>query len=225
MLVTLAERAAACAPAACGAVTTLSYEEGGEPGPAEAEPPSAVTHPDLAALVDVQWEEGEGPIPTAIRTGEPAVAEDLLGEERWPAYRTAALAAGLRSSTTLPFRRDGMTVTVTLCGFRPGFLDEQTRTAATLVGDLAAQALLRDHQWKQARTEAEQLDNALRSRPVVDQACGILMHILGCDADAAFALLRRRSQRTNTRLLDLAHEVVRTRGRGFDAAFPAAGTR
>ncbi|MEO3752088.1 GAF and ANTAR domain-containing protein [Streptomyces sp. B6B3] len=215
MLVKLAEQAAACAPACCGAAATLTIDESGPA--AESEPPTGLTHPDLAPLVAVQWESGEGPIPAAIRTGEPAGTDDLLAEDRWPEYRTVALDAGVRSCATLPFRHEGVTVTVTVCGFRPGLMDDQTRTATALVGDLATHTLVRDQRFEEVLTEADQLDTAIRTRPVVDQACGILMHILGCDAETAFEILRQRSQRTNSKLVDLAKTVVGNRGRGVEA--------
>ncbi|RKN05671.1 ANTAR domain-containing response regulator [Streptomyces radicis] len=212
-LVRLAEEAALCAPGTCGAAATLG---GGDEPPFETS--TAVTHPDLAPLLDVQAEAGEGPVPTAMRTGEPAGADDLLAERRWPAYRALALERGVRSSVTLPFRHHELTVTVTLCGFRPGLMDARTRIVATLIGDLATRTIARDRAYERALTEVDQLDTALRSRPVIDQACGILMHVLGCDADAAFDLLRRQSQRTNSRLADLAERVVATKGAGLKAA-------
>jgi hypothetical protein len=215
MLVTLAERAASCAPASCGAATTLSAPSHDDL--VDPEPSTAVTHPDLAPLVAVQWTSGEGPIPAALRSGEQAGADDLLADRRWPGYRTAALDAGVRSCATLPFRRDGFAVTVTLCGFRPGApLDDAARTATTLIGDLAVHTLVHDRRYEQALTEVDQLDIALRNRPVVDQASGILMHILGCGAETAFDVLRRQSQRTNRKLTDLAHDVVSTRGQGIE---------
>ncbi|MFD1661504.1 ANTAR domain-containing protein [Streptomyces caeni] len=61
-----------------------------------------------------------------------------------------------------------------------------------------------------------ELGAALRSWPVVDQACGIVMHVLGCDADAAFGVLRRISRGTSRRLSDVAAVVVRRRGRGLE---------
>lgn len=214
-LVALAEQAAACVPATCGAVATMTLDASGAgAGPDPAEPPPAgVTHPDLAPLLHVQWERDEGPIPAAVRTGEPAGADDLLRDDRWPAYRAVALDAGVRSCATLPFRYDGVTVTVTLCGFRPGAVTGGARRAAALIGELAARGLASDQRYERALTEVDQLDAAMRTRPVVDQACGILMHLTGCDAGEAFTLLRRQSQRRNRKLADVAAELVETRGR------------
>ncbi|MDG9701420.1 ANTAR domain-containing response regulator [Streptomyces sp. DH37] len=209
-LARLAEQVVRCTPGCCGATATA--HTGGDP----AEGTTAVTHPDLSALVAVQWEDGDGPVPQALRTGRPAGSDDLLLDDRWPGYRARALDMGLRSSATLPYRRGDLTLTVTVHGFRPHPLEETVHCPAALLGDLAATGLARDRRYREALAEVEQLEGALRSRPVVDQACGIVMYVLGCDAEEAFALLRRISQHTNRKLSDLARALVRTRGHGIE---------
>lgn len=204
----LVEQAARCTSECCGASSMVS--EGGM------ERPAAVTHPDLVRLVSVQLRSGEGPIPAALERGEPVDSADLLREERWPAYRAVALDSGVRSSVTIPFRRSGLTVTLSLYSFRPGTLEDVPHGPARALGDLAATCLVRDRSYRAALTELDQLGAALRSRPVVDQACGIVMHVLGCDADAAFGVLRRISQGTNRKLTEVAGAVVDKRGRGLE---------
>ncbi|MEE1941921.1 GAF and ANTAR domain-containing protein [Streptomyces sp. TRM 70361] len=209
-LARLAERVVRHTPGCCGAAATAHSGEEAD------EAPTAVTHPDLSALLAVQWETGEGPVLQALRTGHPAGADDLLLEERWPCYRARALDMGLRSSATLPYRRDGLTLAVTVFGFRPRPLADTVDCPAALLGELAATGLARDLRFREALAEVEQLEGALRSRPVVDQACGIVMYVLGCDAEEAFALLRRISQHTNRKLAELAGALVRTRGHGIE---------
>ncbi|MEV0227588.1 GAF and ANTAR domain-containing protein [Streptomyces sp. NPDC050704] len=204
----LAEQAVRCTADCCGAGTTVS--DGGT------ERPAAVTHPDLAALVSVQLRSGDGPIPTALAGGEPVESGDLLREERWPQYRAMALDSGVRSSVTIPFRRSGLTVTLSLYSFRPGRLEDASRGPARALGDLAATCLVRDRSYRAALTELDQLGAAMRTRPVVDRACGIVMHVLGCDADTAFGVLRRISQGTNRKLSEVASALVETRGRGLE---------
>ncbi|WP_308409593.1 ANTAR domain-containing protein [Streptomyces sp. A3M-1-3] len=89
---------------------------------------------------------------------------------------------------------------------------------------MAAAGMVRDRRYIAALSEVGQLENALRSRPVIDQASGILMHVLGCDADDAFGTPRRISQRDNRKLADVAEAVVRTRGLGRAGA-PRSGSR
>ncbi|MTE21622.1 ANTAR domain-containing protein [Streptomyces sp. TRM43335] len=209
-LARLAEQVARCTPGCCGAAATVHV------GDERAEATVAVTHPDLSELLALQWEGEEGPVPQALRTGHPTGSEDLLLEDRWPRYRARALEMGLRSGTTLPYRRDGLALTVTVYGFRPRPQTEAARSPAALLGDLAATGLARERRYRDALAEVEQLEEALRGRPVVDQACGIVMYVLGCDVEEAFALLRRISQQTNRKLADLARALVRTRGRGVE---------
>ncbi|MEX2984188.1 GAF and ANTAR domain-containing protein [Streptomyces sp. C36] len=203
-------------PGSCGATTTVW--DGGD------EPPTAATHPDLAELVCVQLREDDGPIPTALRTQEPVHAADLLHDSRWPCYRASALGTGIRASTTFPFRRDGVTVTVTLYHLRPGGLEGVAEGPSVILGKLLTDTIARDRRYRRALAAVEQLDVALRSRTVVDQACGILMHLMDCDADAAFEVLRRASQHGNRKLSELARAVVATRG-AVGVSAPDAGTR
>lgn len=209
-LVQLAEQAVRCTPDSCGAAATVTIAQG------TPDSPVAVTHPDLSSLVSVQWESGEGPIHTALDSGEATGADDLLREQRWPAYRAKALEAGVRSSATFPYHRDGLAVTVTIYGFRPGLMAEEAEGPASLLGAVASTGLARERRYREALVEVDQLDSALRSRPVVDQACGILMYVLDCDVDTAFDSLRQLSQRTNRKLSDLAGALVRTRGHGVE---------
>ncbi|MYW62636.1 ANTAR domain-containing protein [Streptomyces sp. SID8379] len=209
----LVEEAVRCTADCCGAVATVS--DGTD------ERPSAATHPDLTALVSLQLRSGEGPIPVAEECGSPVDATDLLRDRRWPEYRALALDAGVRSSVTIPFRSADLTVTLSLYGFRPGTLADAPHGPVRALGDLAATCLVRDRSYQAALTELDQLGAALRTRPVVDQACGIVMHVLGCDADAAFTVLRRISQASNRKLADVASAVVDKRGRGLEREFAA----
>lgn len=122
----------------------------------------------------------------------------------------------MRSSVTLPFHRSGLTVTLSLYSFRPGALEDVVHGPVHALGELAANCLVRDRSYRAALSELDHLGTALRSRPVVDQACGIVMHVLGCDADTAFGVLRRISQGTNRKLSDVAAGVVGRRGRGLE---------
>ncbi len=205
----LAQQSARCAPGCCGAVATIA--DGGT------ERRTTATHPDLAALASVQLDLGDGPIPTALDRGEPVDTEDLLNEERWPQYRALALDSGVRASMTIPFRRSGMEVTVSLYSFRPGSLERAAYGPVGVLGEQTTASLVRDRRYREALAEVGQLETALRSRAVIDQASGIVMHVLRCDSDEAFAVLRQMSQRTNRKLAEVAEAVVRGKGRGLES--------
>ncbi|WP_329125353.1 ANTAR domain-containing response regulator [Streptomyces sp. NBC_01465] len=207
-LTELAEQSVRCATACCGAVVTVTD--------GRTEPRATATHPDLATLAAVQLASGDGPIPAALDTGEPVDAEDLLNEDRWPDYRAVALESGVRSTVTLPFSRAGIDVTLSLYGFRPGSLDEALRGPATVLGEQATAGLVRERRYRAVLAEVDQLENALRSRPVIDRASGIVMHVRGCDAAEAFQILRQVSQRTNRKLADVAEAVADSKGQGLE---------
>ncbi|UQS29759.1 ANTAR domain-containing protein [Streptomyces fradiae] len=216
----LAEQCVRFLPACCGAAVTLG---GGEAERDERR--TAATHPDLAALVGVQLATGDGPITAALDSGGPVVAGDLLHDARWPAFRAAALGAGVRATATLPFHRAGASLALHLYGFRPGSLTGAAHGPAAALGAEAAAGLARDRRHRAALAEVGQLESALRSRPVIDQAAGIVMHVLDCGADEAYAALRRSSQLTNRKLADVAAGIVRARGRDLreELARPAGG--
>lgn len=197
-------------PGCCGATTTV--------WDGSTEQPTAATHPDLAELVGVQLRSEDGPIPTAMRTHAPVRADDLLHDSRWPRYRASALGTGIRASVTLPFRREGVMVTMTLYRLRPGGLEHSAEGPSAVLGKLLTDTVARDRRYYEALATVDQLSTALRSRAVVDQACGIVMHVMGCDAQTAFDVLRRISQHSNRKLSDLARDVVETQGRGLRGA-------
>ncbi|WP_314174345.1 GAF and ANTAR domain-containing protein [Streptomyces winkii] len=212
----LAERAVACVPGSCAAAVTLTDAAGGPLSESPEGPAAAVTHPDVSELVAVQWESEEGPVPAALESGEPVLVSDVLHETRWPHYRAMSLQRGLRACATLPYRHDGAVLTISVYSFRPGTLAGVVQEHGAELAGLAAGVLGRDRRYRDALVEVEQLNSALRSRPVVDQACGIVMGRENCSAKEAFGLLRTLSQRTNRKLADLAEAIVRNRGRGVD---------
>lgn len=212
----LAERAVRCTPGSCAAAVTLTDATGGPLAEAPEAPAATVTHPDLSALVAVQSDSGEGPVPQALETGEPVVVSDLLGETRWPRYRAMALQRGLRACATLPYLHEGAVLTVSVYSFRPHSLADVVEGTGSELAELAAGVLGRDRRYREALAEVEQLHSAMRSRPVVDQACGMVMAAEGCTSNEAFDLLRTMSQRSNRKLAELAEALVRNRGRGVE---------
>src|SRR5579859_2956217 len=119
----LAELAAAEVPGCIGAAAVVWH------GPDDAT--TAATHPDLAQLIDMQMRDGDGPLTEAIRLRAPVRSPDLLGETRWPAFSTAALAAGTRCCACVVGELSGAVLVLALFGSRPGALDEE-RTAGAL---------------------------------------------------------------------------------------------
>ncbi|MEH0419492.1 ANTAR domain-containing protein [Streptomyces sp. B21-083] len=73
---------------------------------------------------------------------------------------------------------------------------------------LAAVAAERAERVRRLQAEVQQLQQAIESRPVIDQARGILMAVESCTADEAWDALRDTSQHTNTKLREVAEAIV-----------------
>ena len=185
---------------------------------------SAATHPDLAELADLQLNTGRGPLVAAAAQAAPVSCPDLLDETRWPEYAEAALRRGVRSSIHLVRELPHGALVLSLVGVRPGALDgERDRMAGTLAafgGAMLANATA----YRQAQRTASQLQDAVVARSVVDQAKGILMHALGCDADDALARLRQESQRRHVKVTEVAAAIV-AGAKGPKGAKGAKGAR
>lgn len=153
---------------------------------------------------------GEGPGLECYRDGLPVTAAELAREAvRWPRFAERALESGYTAAFAVPLRR-GEEVIGALSLFRtaPGPLPAadaelaQALADATTVGVLQARA--RQHQ----AVLAAQLQSALESRVLVEQAKGLLAERWQITVDDAFTLLRRHSRAHRQRLPDLARAIL-----------------
>jgi hypothetical protein len=175
---------------------------------------TASTHPDLAELADQQLTTGRGPLIEAAGRGVPVSCQDTLDESRWPEYAEAALCRGVRCSVHLARELPGGALVLSLFGVRPGVLDAESSPMADMLAAFGSAMLTNATAYNQAQRTASQLKDAVVARSVVDQAKGILMHALGCDADEALRRLRRESQRRHVKVTEVAGEVVAAYGSG-----------
>ncbi len=144
---------------------------------------SAATHPDVAELADRQLATGQGPLIAAADAGLTVSCPDTLDDSRWPDYAEAALRRGVRCSVHLVRELPGgAALVLSLFGVRPGALDAQSDPAADMLAAFGGAVLANATAYHQAQRTASQLKDAVVARSVVDQAKGILMHALGCDA-------------------------------------------
>ena len=190
---------------------------------------TAATHPELAELSDLQLTVGHGPLIAAADTGVPVSCPDTLEETRWPDYAQAALRRGVRCSVHLVRKLPQGAMVLSLFGVRPGVLDAESNPMADTVAAFGGAMLANATAYHQAQRTASQLKDAVVTRPVVDQAKGILMHALGCDADEALRRLRQESQRRHVKVTEVAAEVVAgaqsTKAAAAKAAKKATGAR
>lgn len=175
------------------------------------QPFTAASSDALASRVDkAQYEVGDGPCLETLRTGVVVEVEDQSADERWGSYASRAVEHGVRSSLSLPLLVQGEPVGALniYSGQRAGAFDGTQRKRAEIFAAQASTALtLMIRQVAQTEV-CRQLEEALTSRTVIDQALGILMGQEQCSSEAAFALLRRQSQHTNRKLRDVAVELV-----------------
>lgn len=162
----------------------------------------------LLELFEVQHDEG--PCPDAYRTGVAVQSDDLQAEtDRWPKFAPEALRAGFRSVFAFPMRlRDDTIGALNLIRVQPGSLREGELQAAQALADVATIGILHHRAAEESRLLSDQLQYALNSRVVIEQAKGVVGHQLGFGMDEAFDVLRRYSRDHNRRLVDVATAIV-----------------
>jgi hypothetical protein len=163
----------------------------------------ASTHAYADWLDDIQRDVNEGPCLSAAWNQHVLRIDDLASDSRWPRYRQQALQrTPLRSIVSFQlFGHDKSIAALNIYAEPARAFDDE---AVELGLVFAAHTTVA---WNMMRRQ-EQFTSALASRDIIGQAKGILMERFGIDAMAAFELLRRLSQESNTRLADIAHRLV-----------------
>lgn len=163
----------------------------------------------VARIEEEQVLSGDGPCHEAFTTGEPVVVVDLEREERWGDYTRVAVEHGFRSLSALPMVVDDRRIgAFDLYRDQPGPWERDVIETAQLVADLATGYIVNQGALEDSRTLARQLQQALESRIVIEQAKGILAERHGGDVHGAFETLREHARRTQRKLRDVAQHVV-----------------
>jgi GAF domain-containing protein len=156
-------------------------------------------------LDDFQMKYDEGPCVQAAIDDLIVRTDDFRTEERWPRYSPAAVELGVLSGLSVKLYTANRTAgALNLFAFEPNAFDAEDETIATVLAAHAAAAIL-------ASRQGEQLQSALTTRDRIGQAKGIIMERYGIDDVQAFEMLKRLSQDSNTRLADIAQQVIDTR--------------
>jgi GAF domain-containing protein len=157
----------------------------------------------------VQYRLGEGPCVEAVRVRRTLVCGSLGGEARWPRFGPRAGRLGVHSALSLPLiAADQVVGALNVYGrARQAFSAEAVAIGERFSGP-ASVTVANARVLERSRRLAEQLEQALTSRAVIDQAIGILMSRAGLDAQAAFDRLRAISQAEDTKLTDVADRLV-----------------
>jgi GAF domain-containing protein len=152
----------------------------------------------------------EGPAADAFRTGAALLHEHLDGEgARWPTFVLRAEPLGFRVAHAVPMRVRSETVGVaSVLQTDDGVMADAELQLFVLLVDAATIALLQQRRLSQAFELTQQLQEALESRVVIEQAKGIIAARIEGDMQTAFELLRRYARRGNQTLAKVAGDVV-----------------
>ena len=168
----------------------------------------AVTDPVVADVYNLQINSQNGPLVTALRDRTTILIRDTLTDDRWPDWAEKVAGLGVRSVLDVPLATGHETrSTVGVLGLysaTPDAFSEDDEAIAHILARHASVAVA------SARHE-ETMSQAVDARKLVGQAMGILMERFDVDGDRAFAILKRYSQDTNTKLRDVAQQLIDTR--------------
>jgi hypothetical protein len=157
-----------------------------------------------AGLIELfQIQNDQGPCLDCFRTGQPVTAPDLTGPSpQWPRLRYDVIGA------------------LNLFRAQPGPLDPADLRIGQALADVATIGLLQERSVRRGEIAAEQLQGALNSRVIIEQAKGKLAERLSTDMDHAFALLRDYARNSNQRLTDVARSFVNSATADFPPPAP-----
>lgn len=157
-----------------------------------------------------QLQRNEGPCLDCYRERRAVTVPDLDTEQaRWPQFCAAARMVGFKSVHALPMRlQDNMLGTLGLFGTEAGALGDDDLALAQALAHVASVAIVGGRSAAQIRTVNSQLQNALTSRIVVEQAKGVIAHSGNLAMDAAFKVLRRYARDHGRKLSEVAADVV-----------------
>jgi transcriptional regulator with GAF, ATPase, and Fis domain len=184
----------------------------------------AAASSEQAGLLELfQLQNDEGPCLDCFRTGRAVTATDLASPDRpWPRFAEAAARAGFTTVEALPMRlRDQVIGALNLFGAGSAPFDPEDLRIGQALADVATIGLLHERNVRRRETVAEQLQGALNSRVVIEQAKGKLAERLSIDMDRAFKMLRDYARNSNQHLTDVARDFVD----GATADFPPSARR
>ncbi|MGW6937336.1 ANTAR domain-containing protein [Lentzea sp. NPDC054927] len=176
---------------------------------------AAATDDTLVEIDEKQYRANRGPCLEAARTLQAVRA--VAGENRtsWPEFETAADQHGVRAYLSVPImlpasdRSDAKHVgSLNIYSNTATAFDPFDESVMRLFTTAASAAIDNAHRWQRSSEQIVQLETALVSRAVIDQAKGVLMAAHSCTADEAFAMLVQQSQNRNVKLRDIAMDLL-----------------
>jgi GAF domain-containing protein len=169
----------------------------------------AVSDERMGHLEELQIREQEGPCVAAFDDKEIVTAEDLTEDSRWPVFSEAAVSRGVRAvlASPVPYNQDAVGVVAVLSAKRrPWSVEEELAVLAFT--DLAAVLIASILHGQEQSELAAQLQGALNSRAVIEQAKGVLIGQRGLSAGAAYEQLRAQARAERRKLVAVSAELV-----------------
>ena len=166
---------------------------------------------EASRLVEViQLGVEEGPCIESFRTGRVVAVPDIAAStEGWVRFTQSALEQGFAAIYAVPLRLRETTIgTLNLLRDAPGDLDEEDLVAAQAFADVATIGILHERAFRETTILAEQLQGALNSRVVIEQAKGVVAHTNGVPIEDAFALIRDYARSNQLGISHVAARIV-----------------
>jgi transcriptional regulator with GAF, ATPase, and Fis domain len=172
--------------------------------------PVAYTDESARLLELFELQKGEGPCLDCVATGRVIANIDLTAAaDRWPVFTEAARELGFTTCHALPLRlRRQVVGALNLFTIGTGPLGEDHLAVAQGLADIATIGLLHERAARDQVVVSEQLQTALHSRILIEQAKGVLSARAGTTVEAAFRLMRAHARRTGSRLTTVADGIV-----------------
>lgn len=170
----------------------------------------AASHPFVTAIDEIQYVTvNEGPCITAALERRTVRSGSLGGEKMWPRFGPRVGRLGVHSALSLPLLLPDQVIgAINVYAHGRDVFDEHAAHLGELFAAPAAVAVHNAQVLTQAQVLATQLQKALSTRPVIDQAIGLLRGRSGGSAEEAFERLRAISQSEHTKLADVAQRIV-----------------
>jgi hypothetical protein len=172
---------------------------------------SVASSHESARLLDLfEIQNHEGPCLDCYRTGEQVINVSLApGDNRWPKFGVEARRLGFTTVHALPMRLRGQVIgAINIFASSTTTLTAPEIEVGQALADVATVGLLQERSIREARLLNEQLQAALNSRIVIEQAKGMLAERRVIEMDVAFEALRSYARNTNQKLSDVAHDLV-----------------
>ena len=166
---------------------------------------------DAMRVVELfELQADEGPCLDCFASGEAELNHDLTTVDgRWPRFAPVALDAGFRAAHALPMRLRGSVIgALNLFSRDECVLSAENVVAGQALAAVATIAILQQRVVTEARLLNDQLNTALTSRVVIEQAKGVMAERTGLSMPASFEAMRKYARDNNLRLAEVAGHVI-----------------